>query len=154
MKHQSLRSMSLKGFEPPTHGLEGRCSIQLSYRLTTSDSLDVTLHFHADCCQRAIVYHMSLEIASTFFKFLVLFCTFFAAFSKFLIPEPEKGCAKAVTKPSSAAESAVECTVECTVESAVESTAAAGKTGAVYCPRPYGTWCQRAGYPWACRGLT
>ena len=29
----AFRQTSLKGFEPPTHGLEGRCSIQLSYRL-------------------------------------------------------------------------------------------------------------------------
>ena len=28
----SKHTICLEGFEPPTHGLEGRCSIQLSYR--------------------------------------------------------------------------------------------------------------------------
>ena len=34
----------LKGFEPPTHGLEGRCSILLSYRykLNSKKAIGVT----------------------------------------------------------------------------------------------------------------
>ena len=34
----SLSQMCSKGFEPPTHGLEGRCSIQLSYEHICSHS--------------------------------------------------------------------------------------------------------------------
>ena len=37
---------------------------------------------------------------------------------------------------------------------AAKSTVASGKIESVYNPRPCGIWCQRAGFPWAYRGLT
>ena len=37
-----------KGFEPPTHGLEGRCSIQLSYRLIVFQNTKLILRKAGD----------------------------------------------------------------------------------------------------------
>ena len=42
LRYTHHKKTSLKGFEPPTHGLEGRCSIRLSYRLTCSRICIVT----------------------------------------------------------------------------------------------------------------
>ena len=69
--------MSLKGFEPPTHGLEGRCSIQLSYRLTVKLTVSpLPLH------QRRIKsYHIFSKNASTFLSILKSFMTSFCLFA-------------------------------------------------------------------------
>ena len=51
----------LKGFEPLTHGLEGRCSILLSYRRTRAQApLDIWLL--ADAC---VCYHTRISLSTT-----------------------------------------------------------------------------------------
>ena len=81
----SLSQMCSKGFEPPTHGLEGRCSIQLSY-----EHISVCyLHQRTDeaycnlsdiICQQFCINFLKIKMStlnSTFFHiFIVLpFCT-------------------------------------------------------------------------------
>ena len=56
--------MCSKGFEPPTHGLEGRCSIQLSYE-------------HIVACLFCFTTALTKDILSHIFLFVN---TFFASF--------------------------------------------------------------------------
>ena len=65
--------MSLKGFEPPTHGLEGRCSIQLSYRLIRDACRINVLYF-------IILYQEMQALFLYFFSFFIL--KFYPAFNQ------------------------------------------------------------------------
>ncbi len=66
----------LKGFEPLAHGLEGRCSIQLSYRRTPRSVSQVVLAVKVTPADRTICYHLLRDMSSVFLKKFEFFLDF------------------------------------------------------------------------------
>ena len=78
--HQKRIVVRRKGFEPPTHALEGRCSIQLSYRriygagdgnrthTTSLEGWDSTIELHPQNSKPtiAILLHFSQKVKRLF----------------------------------------------------------------------------------------
>ena len=59
----------LEGLEPPAHGLEGRCSIQLSYRRMPQDGFRSYRRFQwkpAVSADRYVLYHCDFAVSTDF----------------------------------------------------------------------------------------
>ena len=66
-----MRLARLEGLEPPAHGLEGRCSIQLSYRRMTAGRLPTVLWriFQRNAsvsADRYVLYHREKSVSTDF----------------------------------------------------------------------------------------
>ena len=66
--------MCSKGFEPPTHGLEGRCSIQLSY-----EHIVACLFCFTTALTKDILSHIFLFVNTFFASFFIFFTNIFYA---------------------------------------------------------------------------
>ena len=65
----------LEGLEPPAHGLEGRCSIQLSYRRMSQDGFPMySGAFRGNAsvsADRYALYHCGKAVSTDFYPFRI-----------------------------------------------------------------------------------